>query len=179
MEREEGQEDLGARSWSVALPVPATLSLGGKGERGQAWRAAGMQNQWERVGMRENVLARKWGRKDMHATEMGGERQGWEPRVCPPAPFPRDTSRPSSTAPMGTPHGIGVPTPFFYNRRHLGPLSKVQGGERRKARAASEVPKHSLMKRFLAWGGRGEAAPARLAAPVWVWPQRRLPLTWW
>lgn len=55
--------------------------------------------------------------------------------------------------------------------RHLGSPFTVQGGERRKARAASEVPKHSLMKRFLARGGRGEAVPR----PGWV-PQGGLRL---
>lgn len=117
-EEEEDREDLGTWHRSVALPVPATLSLRGTGESGQAWRAAGMQNQPERVGTRENVLAREWGRKDMHATEMGGERQGGEPRVCPPIPFPRDKSRTSSTAPTGILHGIRVPTPFFTRVGH-------------------------------------------------------------
>lgn len=101
-------------------------------------------------------------RKATHAAEMGGERRGWAPRVCPPGPFPADRPRPSSSAPteqsMASESSHSRP---YQSRapRHLGSLFKVWGGERRKARAASEVPKHSLMKRLLAWGGRGKAAP--------------------
>lgn len=70
--------------------------------------------------MREKILAGKMGdmrrrackrngegtRKKVHATEMGGERQGWVPHICPPFPFPGDKSRPLSTAPIGILHGI-------------------------------------------------------------------------
>lgn len=140
MKREKGQEDWRTRNWGVALPVPATLSFRGRGESGQARRAAGMQNQPERVGMRERVLARKWGRKDMQATETGGERQGWgEPHVCPPIPFPGDKSRPVSTAPTGMLHGISVPTPFFTRVGHPDTWAPVQGtGRREKKSQGSE-----------------------------------------
>lgn len=73
MGREEDLEDLGTRQWSVALPVPATLSLRGTGESGQAWRAAGMQNQSERVeqermfwqenGEERTCMQQKWGER--------------------------------------------------------------------------------------------------------------------
>lgn len=135
---------------------------------------------------RGQACSRKGGtRKETHATEWGERgRAGGVPHVCPPGPFPGDESRPRPTAPTGGLHGTESSRSLPYQSRapsHLGSLFKVWGGERRRARAASQVPKHSLMTRFCV-GRLGEAAgPGWRPVWVWVWawPQRRLPLTWW
>ena len=97
---------------------------------------------WEVGWVRETVLPGKMGemrghagdrngeetRKEMHATEIGGERQGWVPHICPPIPVPGDKSRPLSTAPMGRLHGIRKFHSLPYQSReprHLGSLFKV------------------------------------------------------
>lgn len=117
----------------------------------------------EGTGRRENTVAGK--SKEKHAIgwkERGEkhacngseeERQGWG-HLCPPSPFPGHKSSSLSTATVAYPWYQKVSTPFL--TRHLGSLFKVEGGERRKARAASGIPKHSLMKRL--WHGGGRAA---------------------
>ena len=92
--------------------------------------------------MRETLLPGKMGkmrghacdqegeetRKEMHATEVGGERQGCTPHVCPPFPAQGDKSGLLSTAPMGRLIGIRSSHSLPYQSRaprHLGSLFKV------------------------------------------------------
>lgn len=113
--------------------------------------------------MRERIAA---GESEKHATGQqkrrekrackgsgGEERQGWG-HLCPPIPSQETNPDPCPLPPWNSPWHQKVPTPFL--TRHLGSLFKVEGGERRKARAASGIPKHSLMKRL--WHGGGRAA---------------------
>lgn len=71
-----------------------------------------------------------------------------------PSPSQETNPDPCPLPPWNSPWHQKAPTPFL--TRHLGSLFKVEGGERRKARAASGIPKHSLMKRL--WHGGGRAA---------------------
>lgn len=132
----------------------------------------------------ENVLAGRKGRNESPACNRNGEEKGNEcdrsgGREAGPG-APHLSSRPLpgrqiiqtlSAAPTGISRGIRSSHSRPYQPRgprHLGSLFKVRG-ERRKARAAREVPKHSLMKRFLARGGlagcpRAGSASASAAA---------------
>lgn len=113
--------------------------------------------------MRENIAAGE--SEEKHAIgQRGAEKRackgsGWgrEAGLGPSLsshPFPGDKSRSCPLPPWKSPWHQKVPTPFL--TRHLGSLFKVEGGERRKARAASGIPKYSLMKRL--WHGDGRAA---------------------
>lgn len=174
MQGQKGQGGLGTGNRTCGLAsVLATLSLRRKGEDGklvgqQACKINRGGRARERIFSQEKRgktgMPQKPGgtRKEMHATEMGERGRAARPTSVP---FPGDTSRPLCTAPLGTAPERSHSRPYQSRApKYLGSLFKVWGGERRKARAASEVPKHSLMKILLAWGGPGEAAPG----PGWV-----------
>lgn len=133
--------------------------------------------------MRENIAAGE--SEEKHAIgQRGAEKRackgsGWgrEAGLGPSLsshPFPGDKSRSCPLPPWKSLWHQKVPTPFL--TRHLGSLFKVEGGERRKARAASGIPKH-FNEKTLAW--RRESCPRLPGLPLWAGPQRRLPLTRW